>query len=159
MTDNAAALRLWASDQALKAFIAWFVKKYPGPDAILHDPRVEATTIFHTVDAFLIRYCTPTPIPAIGPPDRLPAEYERLLDEAVKVAGGGDCYWNERFVSALQRRGLTLATVRHPRDRAEWYPAGHPMQAPHPFTTGAYAWPASALVVWRPDPPEPEVQA
>jgi hypothetical protein len=159
MTDNAAALRLWSSDQALKAFRAWFVKKYPGPDAIIHDPRDQASIIFHTVDAFLICYCTPTPIPSLAPPDRLPTEYERLLEETIKVAGDGDCYWNERFVSALQRRGLTLATVRHPHDHADWYPAGHPMQAPHPFSGGSYAWPAGALVVWQPNPADPEAQA
>lgn len=82
---------------------------------------------------------------------RLPAEYERLLDEACRVAAGGDWYWNERFVSALGRRGLTLATARHPHDRNEWYPNGQPMQAPSPFHIGPDAWPVGALVVWKPN--------
>ena len=95
------------------------------------------------------------PTQAVGAPlerrARLPAEYERLLDECGKVAGRGDWFWNERFVSALARRGLTLATARHPHDRDEWYPSGYPMQSPHPYPQGPDAWQIGSLVVWKPN--------
>lgn len=79
---------------------------------------------------------------------RLPSDYTRLVDECCRVAGPGDYYWNERFTSALNRRGLTLAESRHPQDRDEWYPNGYPMQSPHPYPGSPDAWPIGALVVW-----------
>ena len=80
---------------------------------------------------------------------RTPSQYTARLDEACKVAGNGGWFWNERFISALQRRGLMLATQRHPRDRDEWYPANHPMRAPVSFE-GPLRWPDESLVVWAP---------
>ena len=81
---------------------------------------------------------------------RTPTEYLRLIDECHSVAGIGDCYWNERYLSALDRRGLTLATSRHPNDHDEWYPGNFPMQSPHPYPQGLYAWEIGSLVVWKP---------
>lgn len=81
--------------------------------------------------------------------DRTPEAYSKALDEACKIAGSGGWYWNERFVSALGRRGLTLAEKRHPLDRDEWYPSGHPMESPEPYPNTPMAWPEGALVVWR----------
>lgn len=81
---------------------------------------------------------------------KLPAEYDRLLAESCRVAGPADWYWNERFVSALDRRGLVLVTIRPPHDRDEWYPEGQPVQSPEPYSQGPDAWPIGALVVWKP---------
>lgn len=82
--------------------------------------------------------------------ERSPSDYSRLLDECCRAAGPGDWHWNERFVSALDRRGLTLATARNPGDKDEWYPGKHPMQSPHPYGEGPCAWPVGSLVVWKP---------
>ena len=78
-------------------------------------------------------------------------EYYSLLDECCKVAGQGDCYWNERFLSALERRGLTLAVARHPNDRDEWYPYNRPLIAPSPYGIHPHAWPINSMVVWQPN--------
>lgn len=76
-------------------------------------------------------------------------EYRRLLDECCKVAGPGDWFWNERFVSALERRGLALVTERPVGDDDESYPSGAPYQSPHPYMVGPHAWPIGSLVVWK----------
>lgn len=76
------------------------------------------------------------------------SSYQRLLDEACRAACGGDCYWNERFISALQWRGLALATSWNSAKNSEWYPGGHPMQAPQPYSIGPHACNNESLVVW-----------
>lgn len=81
---------------------------------------------------------------------RTPEEYERRFTECLLVAGAGDDYWNERFISALQKRELTLALVRHPHDCDGWYTNGLPHRAPKPRTSSPDAWPEGAIVVWRP---------
>ena len=76
-------------------------------------------------------------------------DYIRLIEECIRVAGVGDCYWNKRFSSALLRRGLMLATVRPPHDSDDFYPYGSPVFAPNPYgTDGCDAWPESSLIVW-----------
>jgi hypothetical protein len=76
-------------------------------------------------------------------------EYKTRLNECCGVAGKGGRYWNERFRSALEKRGLTLATARHPNDKDEWYPDGQPYYAPACFLEFPEAWPDNAIVVWR----------
>ena len=78
-------------------------------------------------------------------------KYVKLVDECCRVAGIGDCYWNERFSSALLRRGLMLAAVRPSCDRDEFYPHGGPMVAPMPYGIGGQdAWPEGSVIVWIP---------
>jgi len=79
----------------------------------------------------------------------LAADYERLIDECVSIAGLGDCYWNERFRSALMQRGLVLRTDRSPHDRNQWYPCGGPMFAPKAYHIGSSGWPDYSLIVWN----------
>ena len=78
----------------------------------------------------------------------------QALDDAIDEAGAGNGleFWNEVFVTGLDRRGLMLALQRPAGDLGLWYPDGIPMQAPQPVLVGpdVFRWPPEALVVWKP---------
>lgn len=96
---------------------------------------------------------TPQPVTE-GGEGQTPAEYNRRFADAAQAAGVGDCYWNERFLSALGSRGLALSVQRPANDHNNQYPNGAPMLAPQPYPGGGFAWPLDCLVVWS--QPEPE---
>lgn len=85
------------------------------------------------------------------------AEYERLSGECCRVAGPGGFYWNERFVSALNRRGLSLTTIKPAEDQTAGYPHEMPMQAPLAYHEGPDGWPVGSMMVWT--DPLPQVIA
>jgi hypothetical protein len=79
---------------------------------------------------------------------REPAEYRARLNEAIAVAQGGpEIFFNERFISALEKRGMLVAMRKHPKTADDWFPEGGPLLAPK-AREGAFAWPEGAVVVW-----------
>jgi hypothetical protein len=79
--------------------------------------------------------------------------YGEALAEALVVAGPQHAFWNERFRSALERRGLTLAPTASLGDTPEIegperYPDGTPCHAPV-CVDGPEGWPAPTVVVWQ----------
>ena len=80
--------------------------------------------------------------------DSVPEKYKRLSNECCNVAGRGDWYWNERFVSALRHRGLKLSLPVLTPLPDERYPGGYPMQAPQAYRDYPEAWPDGAIIVW-----------
>ena len=80
--------------------------------------------------------------------EQTPEAYLLATDEAEKVALHRDGYWNERYRSALDRRGLTLSTA--PTDSSDpRYPNGTPNVAPWPVEDEPDPWAQGSVVVWK----------
>mgnify|MGYP006334337919 CR=1 FL=1 len=72
--------------------------------------------------------------------------YTQLITAAKYAAGAGDSYWNERFLSALDVRGLTIVDHQQPDSR---YPSNLPVQAPAAYLHGDVTWPTLSYIVWK----------
>ena len=82
--------------------------------------------------------------------EQTPEAYITACGEAYKVASdAGYQNWNERYRSALERRGLTLTTEPQVSDDPRC-PGGLPYLAPHAYAAAAYAWPDGSAIVWKP---------
>jgi hypothetical protein len=87
---------------------------------------------------------------------RSPDAYWEQHTQATEASGPGGPTWNRSYLKELERRGLTLARVRHPHDCDAWYPHGEPMWAPLPYPEGDFTWPPGTLIVWAPPAPQQE---
>lgn len=80
--------------------------------------------------------------------EQTPEAYLLATEEAEKVALHRDGYWNERYRSALDRRGLMLSTALN--DSADpRYPNGTPNVAPWPVEDEPDPWAQGSVVVWK----------
>lgn len=75
--------------------------------------------------------------------------YKNNMDAAIRAAGRGDEFWNERFIAALHIRGLMLSGGEPSFFKDDRYPDGTPYTSPIPWND-EHAWGRDSLIVFIP---------